>query len=398
VSGFEFDPFDAATRRDPFAAYAEGRRAHPVHTHTNLPFRIHSVFGYDDTQSILRDPEAWSSVFNFAEEARMRRKPSMLGTDPPEHTRLRGLVGKAFTPRIVGRLEPRMREIAGELVQRAVGAGEVDLVEALTYPLPVAIIAEIIGIPTQHRERFKQWSDRLVADLGQIFAGGEDAERIERQQALLGEMHEYLTPLAEARRSDPRDDLLTGLVRAEHEGSKLDYDEMLSMIVLILVAGNETTTTLIGNTVLELLAHPEAERRVREDASLLPTLIDEVLRFSSPVQFDPRRCTRDTELRGVPVRKDEFVLCWLGSANRDEKVFENADRFDVARSPNPHVAFGFGPHYCLGANLARLEAQVAVGALLEQTSGFDRAGDGELPLHPSPVFRAVTSLPLHLRG
>ena len=168
------------------------------------------------------------------------------------------------------------------------------------------------------------------------------------------------------------------------------------MLVLLLVAGNETTTTLIGNAVLELLAHPGEQKRLRDDPGLLPSAIEEVLRFASPVQFDPRRATRATRLHGVEIRENDFVLCWLGSANRDERVFERPERFDVARAKNTHLAFGFGTHYCIGANLARLEARVALGALLSRTKGFERRGDELLPLHPSPVFRAVTKLPLRL--
>jgi cytochrome P450 len=229
-----------------------------------------------------------------------------------------------------------------------------------------------------------------------VFFGGVDVERMRRQRALFDEMRAYFVPLAEKRRREPREDLLTGLVRAEHEGSRLSHDEMLSMLVLLLVAGNETTTTLIGNATLELLAHPDAEAQLRADPGLLPTAIDEVLRFSSPVQFDPRRATRDVELRGVKIRADDVVLCWLGSANRDEDVFPDSERFDPARRPNPHLAFGFGPHHCLGHNLARLEAQVAIGELLARTRRFERTDADPLPLHPSPVFRAVTRLPLRL--
>jgi cytochrome P450 len=396
---FLFNPLDPATRRDPYALYARGRREHPVLLHEGLPLRVASVFRYEDVQAILRDPDTWSNEFASplrAEELEEIPPPSMLGTDPPAHTRLRSLVGKAFTPRIVSRLEPRMRELAHELVDAALDAREVDLVEALTYPLPVVVIAEIIGIPARDRAMFKHWSDEAIASLGLVFFAGADPERAARQRRLLDEMRGYFVPLAEERKRRPREDLLTGLVQAEHEGSKLSFDEMLSMLVLLLVAGNETTTTLIGNAVLELLAHPGEEKRLRDDPALLPTAIDEVLRFSSPVQFDPRRAKRDVELHGVAIRRDDVVLSWLGSANRDERVFEDPEVFDVGREKNPHLAFGFGPHFCLGANLARLEARVAVGTLLERTRCFERTGPEALPLHPSPVFKAVTKLPLRL--
>ena len=394
-----FNPLDPAFRRDPYAIYERGRREHPVLLHEGLPLRLASVFRYEDCQAILRDAEGWSNVFPLAQAlgAEDIPPPSMLGTDPPEHTRLRSLVNKAFTPRIVSRLEPRMRELAAELLDAALAAGgEVDLVQALSYPLPVVVIAEIIGIPAADRALFKRWSDEAIASLGLVFFGGLDPERIARQRRLFDEMRDYFVPLAEQRRARPQEDLLTGLVLAEHEGSKLSYDEMLSMLVLLLVAGNETTTTLIGNAAQTLLDHPDAEKRLRAEPRLLPSAIDEVLRFSSPVQFDPRRATRATTLHGVEIRPDDFVLCWLGSANRDERVFERPDVFDPARERNPHLAFGFGAHYCLGANLARLEARVAIGALLERTRGFERVGSEPLPLHPSPVFRAVTKLPVRL--
>jgi cytochrome P450 len=396
---FVFQPLDPATRRDPFALYARGRREHPVFVHEGLPLRVHSVFRYADVQAILRDADAWSNVFQLqalAPELAQARPPSMLGTDPPEHTRLRSLVGKAFTPRIVQRLEGRMAEIAASLLDEALAKREVDLVEALTYPLPVTAIAEIIGIPAEDRARFKAWSDRAVANLGVAFMSGVDPERVRRQLALFEEMRSYLVPLAEERRRSPREDLLTGLVRAEHEGSKLSHEEMISMLVLLLVAGNETTTTLIGNAVQVLVAHPAEQARLRKEPRLLPTAIDEVLRFASPVQFAPRRARRAGELHGVEIRENDAVLCWIGSANRDESVFAEPDRFDPAREPNPHLSFGFGIHYCLGANLARLEARVALEALLARTRRIALASDEPLPLHPSPVFRAVTRLPVRL--
>jgi len=394
-----FNPLDPAIRRDPFATYARARREVPALVHSGLPVRLVSVFRYEDCQAILRDAQTWSSEFPVITQMDGQEGPprrSMLGTDPPAHTRLRGLVTKAFTPRMIQRLEPRMHEVANQLLDDALEAGDVDLVQALSYPLPVTLIAEIIGIPAGDREMFKRWSDEAVASLGLVFLGGYDPERAQRQARLFGAMREYFIPLADERRRLPREDLLTGLVQAEHEGSKLDFEEMLAMLVLLLVAGNETTTTLIGNAALELLAHPGEQRRLRDDPALLPSAIEEVLRFASPVQFDPRRATRPVVLHGVEIRENDFVLSWLGSANRDERVFERPESFEIAREKNAHLAFGFGTHYCLGANLARLEARVAIGALLSRTKSFERRGDEDLPLHPSPVFRAVTQLPLRL--
>jgi cytochrome P450 len=399
---FAFSPLDPATRRDPYPLYARGRREHPVFLHEGLPLRVASVFRYADVQAILRDDVTFSNSFPLQRQlAELGGEdvppPSMLGTDGEQHARLRGLVNKAFTPRIVKRLEPRMREIAGELVEAAVAAGEVDLVQALTYPLPVTVIAEMIGIPAADRARFKAWSDEAIASLGLVFLGGFDRERVERQRRLLDAMRAYLVPLAEARAREPRDDLLTGLVQAEHEGTHLSHDEMIQMVVLLLVAGNETTTTLIGNATLELLARPELAEELRGEPALLEGAIEEVLRYASPVQFDPRRVTRGIELHGAKLEPDDYVLCWIGSANRDESVFERAETFDPRRERNPHLAFGFGAHYCLGANLARLEARVALEALLAGARELELAAADPLPLHPSPVFRGVTRLPVRLR-
>ena len=393
---FAFDPFDDATRRDPFPLFARARRAHPVYPHPGLP--IVSVFRYADIQAILKDPDTWSNNFppppSFDPEK--IPKPSMLGQDPPEHTRLRSLVNQAFTPRIVRRLEPRMHEIARALLDHALAQREVDLVAALTYPLPVVVIAEIIGVPAEDREQFKHWSDEAVANLGNALFVPPAPERLERITTLLAEMGEYFSRLADLRRRDPREDLLTGLVQAEVEGSKLSRDEMLRMLVLLLVAGNETTTTLIGNAALELLAHPDAAARLRVEPQLIPSAVEEVLRYSSPVQLDPRLAKRRVEVCGHVVEAGQIVVNWLGSANHDEAVFADAERFDITRQENHHLAFGFGPHYCLGANLARLEAQVALQALLSRTRAFERVGDGPLPLHPSIVFRGVTQLPVRL--
>jgi cytochrome P450 len=398
---FVFNPLDPATRRDPYPFYARGRAEFPVFEHTELPLRIFSVFGFEPCNEILRNPASWSSEFQVERMAGGPDTPeipppSMLGSDGARHARLRGLVNKAFTPRIVQRLEPRMHELAGELVDAALEAKEVDLVQALSYPLPVTIIAEMIGVPADDREQFKRWSDQAVSVLGTGFFSGVDVERVKRQRDLFAEMREYFVPLAAERERRPQEDLLTGLVQARHEGSRLDHDEMLQMLVLILVAGNETTTTLIGNSVIELLAHPQQLALLRENPDLLPGAVDEVLRFASPVQFDPRRATRDLTLGEQSLREDDLVLCWLASANRDERVFERADVFDITRSKAPHLAFGFGAHYCLGSNLARLEAQIALGSLLARTREITRTDDSELPLHPSPVFRAVTQLPVRL--
>jgi cytochrome P450 len=392
----DFNPFDPAVRRDPHAIYARARAEAPILTHEGI--HAHSVFRYADILEILRDANTWSSEFRGGIPDRDDVQNSMIGLDAPRHTRLRSLVNRAFTPGIIRRREQRLREIARDLVADAAATdGPVDIVDALTHPLPMIVIAEILGVPVEDRGDFKRWSEVLIATLGSGLLGpGPSPEEMEREAATSAEMGEYVKALAAKRRAKPEDDLITGLIEAEEEGSKLNFDELLSMVTLLLIAGNETTTTLIGNSILTLLEHPDQLAKLRANPELMPTAIDEVMRFTSPVQLNPRRCTRSVELHGSKIEGDDMVLCWLGSAGRDETVFDEPDRFDITRSPNRHLGFGFGPHFCLGQTLALLETRIALEALLAGTASFARSDSNELPLHPSFVFNGYTRIPLHL--
>ena len=392
----DFNPFDPAVRRDPHAIYARARAEAPILTHEGI--HAHSVFRYADILEILRDANTWSSEFRGGIPDRDDVQNSMIGLDAPRHTRLRSLVNRAFTPGIIRRREQRLREIARDLVADAAATdGPVDIVDALTHPLPMIVIAEILGVPVEDRGDFKRWSEVLIATLGSGLLGpGPSPEEMEREAATSAEMGEYVKALAAKRRAKPEDDLITGLIEAEEEGSKLNFDELLSMVTLLLIAGNETTTTLIGNSILTLLEHPDQLAKLRANPELMPTAIDEVMRFTSPVQLNPRRCTRSVELHGSKIEGDDMVLCWLGSAGRDETVFDEPDRFDITRSPNRHLGFGFGPHFCMGQTLALLETRIALEALLAGTASFARSDSNELPLHPSFVFNSYTRIPLHL--
>ena len=397
---FSLNPFDPEFVRDPFAVYARGRAEQPVFRHQGLP--LLSAFRYADVEGVLRDAANWSSRFPPPPNAKEVGFPeaedaSMLGQDQPRHTRLRNLVNQAFTPRMIRALEPRLREVARELLDEALEKRSVDIVDALSHPLPVIAIAEMIGVPVADRAQFREWSDLSVENLGEGIGGMPiDPERARVQVRVAAEMDAYFWEQAEQRRRRPQEDLLTGLVNARIDGRGLGRTELMAMLQLLLVAGNETTTNLIGNAVLQFLAHPDELRRLRVEPALLPTAIEEVLRFDSPVQATVRRAARDLEVGGVPVQKEESVLLWLGSANRDAEFFPEPDRFDVARTPNRHLSFGFGIHFCLGANLARLEARVALGGLLERTRGFARSEPGDPVRSSGFILRGPKRLSLEL--
>ncbi len=395
---FAFDPVDEATRRNPFPTYQRARREVPVYPHPGLP--VTSVFRYGEVQGILRDPRTWSSAGllrgALATSADAEMPPPMMLQDGADHARLRSLVNQAFTPRIVARLEPRIRAIAHELLDAALDASKVDLAAAIATPFPVRVIAELIGVPSEDEARFKAWSDALAANVGSGFLGAASPTQQNAQLAIQRELHAYFKPLAERRRSEPRDDLLSGLVAAELEGSRLSFPELLQMLLLLLVAGNETTTTLIGNASIDLLERPALLARARRDRALLPAFVEEVLRFSSPIQMDARAASTAVELCGHRFERGDVVLAWLGAANRDEDYFERPEEFAPERRDNRHLAFGFGSHFCLGSYLARLETRVALDVLLERTRELEPDWSAPLPLHPSFVFRSYTRVPVRI--
>ncbi len=381
---------DPAFLENPFPFYELGRAMSPL----ILPERgLAMVFGYDDATAILKDWETWSSRFPPPPEVTDPPEPMMLSSDPPRHTRLRSLVSQAFTPRMVEQLEPRIREITRELLEPALETGECDLVAALAYPLPVIVIAEILGIPPEDRAKFKEWSDEAVASLGTALGGGGRQIRAE----VFEEMREYFTRMTEERRQRPRNDLISGLVQAEQDGERLTFADLLQMLVLLLVAGNETTTNLISNTMLSFLEHRDQLAKVEAEPARIPGAIEEVLRHNSPVQATVRRPTRDVEVRGKTIPANLATVVWLAAANRDPAQFPEPLRFDVERSPNRHLAFGLGIHFCLGAPLARLEARVAYEELLGAATGFERTTEGMLPRVPTFIMRGVLELPIAFR-
>ncbi|MEW6305629.1 MAG: cytochrome P450 [Verrucomicrobiota bacterium] len=401
--------FDAAVataefRNAPYRAYTALRATDPVHW--CAPWGCWVLTRYDDIAAVLQDFARFSNrgrVTNviqreFPDTFLEQIKPllhhfskGLINVDPPDHTRLRRLVQKTFLPKTLERLRPRVHTLVGELLDHAAPRGRMDLVAELTFPLPVIVIAELLGVPPDMRERFKNWSTTILEFQA---VPRPDQTVILQSQAAIVEMRAYLKEVVAERRRAPREDLLSELAAAEEQGDRLTEDELLSTGVSLLVAGHETTTNLIASAVLLLLQHPEQLAALRADVALLPGAIEETLRYESPLQRLGRTALVDVEIRGRKIKKGQTVLSLLGAANRDPAQFPDADRFDIRRNPNRHLAFGNGIHFCLGAPLARLEAPIAIAELLRRFPklSLERAPH-EHEWH-SGVMRGLESLPV----
>jgi cytochrome P450 len=355
--------FSDAARRNPYPLYNQIRSASPVLHEPRSGLWI--LFDYDSVKRALTDHETFSSSHGPVEW--------MIFLDPPRHSKLRGLISQAFTPRSVTNLEPRIREISHELLDRTVNGGKMDLAEDFSIPLPMAVIAEMLGIPIADRPRFTRWNDAILNMSYTVPASAPLDGVINDFRAATVEMNEYLTDLLAQRRASPKDDLLTRLVQAELDGEKLTQQEILGFFQLLLLAGSETTTNLINNAVLCFIENPEQLARLRAAPGLLPSAIEEVLRHRSPLQWMFRVTTRAVEMHGQAIPAGKVVLAMIGSANHDPKQFPAADRFDIGRDPNPHVAFGHGIHFCLGAALARVESRIALTEFLQRVDNLELA-------------------------
>ncbi|HET7081964.1 MAG TPA: cytochrome P450 [Chloroflexia bacterium] len=364
---------------NPFPWYRRMRETDPIHFYPE--YRAWQVFRYDDVLRVLSDSAAFSSNISGGHERQDPLAASLVTTDPPRHRQLRNLVTQAFTPRSVAALTDRITTIVNDLLDRVVAQGQMDVVDDLAYPLPVIVIAEMLGIPREDRDRFKAWSDAIV---GASLGGG-------KPQA---EMSAYFLQMIEQRRQEPRDDLISALLNAQIEGVHLTRRELLGFCVLLLVAGNETTTNLIGNAVLCFDEHPEVMAELRVAPDLIPGAIEEVLRYRSPVQMMYRRVAADVDLDGRPLQAGQMVMAQIGSANRDEAQFPDADRFDIRRAPNRHLAFGHGIHFCLGAPLARLESKIALTLMLDRLPEMHRVRTVALQGLGSPIVYGVKHLPI----
>ncbi len=392
-----YEPFSPNDRDDPFPVYRELRDHAPVHWAPES--KCYCVSRYDDVMAILKDPDTFSSramftvLMNGGEEdppplnwtvikflvryaLQTRMNPfafttarNLIAMDPPGHGPMRSVVNRGFTPRRIACWEPRIREIVKEQVAGLGGAGSFDVMRDLAIPLPVQIIAEMLGVEPDRVDDFKRWSDGIIAGA----TGERRADRFHPETVrTIVELNGYLRKIVRARKKQPADDLISVITATDPAGEKLSLVELVMFVQLLLVAGNETTTNLIGNSVQALLDYPEQLARVHADPGLIPAMLDEALRYDSPIQMVFRTVSRDVDVRGTKIPQGAQLAVLIGSANRDERRFENPDVFDIGRNTQGHVSFGLGQHFCLGSALARLEARAALEALVPELPRLER--------------------------
>ncbi len=370
-------------RLNPYPWYQAMRTNSPIAYNGN--YNSWSVFSYDAVQRVLTDYSDFSSQI-MGDGSGLPLGTSLINSDPPRHRKLRNIVTQAFTPRTIAQLAPRITQIVNELLDKVAAKGTMDVMEDLAYPLPVIVIAELLGVPVKDRNQFKHWSDVIV--------GSENPAGGEPQQ----EMIDYFSVLIEERRREPKDDLISSLLSAQVDGEYLNEKELMGFFILLLVAGNVTTTNLIGNAFLCFDEYPDALQQLYADTSLISSAIEEVLRYRSPVSQMYRVVRETTTLDDKQITPGSFMIAWIASANRDEIQFPNADTFDVTRSPNRHLAFGHGIHFCLGAPLARLEAKIALEIMLARLPEMRRTPNTSLEAITSMILYGVKNFPITFKA
>ena len=417
-------------RANPYPFYQQLRDQDPIHWDEELGFWV--LTRYADVDSLYADERfsrAQGLMRGFqrlSETERQSAEPvyhsfskTVFYADPPYHTRLRGLMNHAFTPRRVERLRPSIQKIVDELLDAAQAGTKIDMIHALAYPLPVMVIAELLGLPVSDRARFKKWSDDLFAILGTVRQ--KSSHLLEQAERSLNEMTDYIRDLSHKRRSSPQDDLLTALlsvtendglacpyahgassvhatgelIREREASSRLTEEELVANINILLSTGHETTTHLIGNGLLALLQHPEQSRKLQAQPALLASAIEEMLRYDSPVQITYRSALKDVNMEGKLIRKGDLVNSILGSANRDPRRYSTPDTFEIARNEGRHLGFGVGIHFCIGAPLVRLEAEIFFETILRRFPTISLATE-TLEWQEHPIFRGLKSLPVNL--
>jgi cytochrome P450 len=390
-----FNPMDPEFLADPYPTYHRLRAEDPVH-HSPLGFWV--LTRYEDVSAVLRDPRfikeplAALVAARFGAEVPRGVGLSMLDRDPPDHTRLRSLVSKAFTPRVVEGLRPRIQQIVDELITRAQAAGSMDVIEEFAYPIPVNVICEMLGVPVADHERFKGWSLDIARGLDSIWLP-PDSEVPRRSAASRHAISDYFRGLIAQRRASPRGDLLSALIAAEEAGDKLNEEELVATCILLLIAGHETTVNLIGNGVLALLRNPAELCRLRETPGLITSAVEELLRYDGPVQRTARVASAQATIGGRTIARGEMVMPFIGAADRDPAQFRDPDRLDLTRGDNRHIAFGWGIHFCLGAPLARVEGQIALDALVRRLPRLELVTH-EPEYRQSLTLRGLKTLPV----
>jgi cytochrome P450 len=393
---FYFNPFDPDFRANPYPHFPALLDGPPRQLNLFMPTTL--IARYDDVVGVLHDHERFTvrrPEIPFRERIDpFGGAPTILTADPPVHSRLRKLVSKAFTPRRVRELEPRVREITNELLNGVTVSSEFEAMAALANPLPVIVIAEMLGVSAGDHTQFKQWSNDMISSFGQEMAAGPSPAGI----AAKDELRRYLAEAIEQRSANPADDLISALIAARDESDALSEDELLAFVVLLLLAGNETTTNLIGNGLLALSRHPEQQQRLRDNRTLIPKAIEEMLRYDPPVQMTVRIPTATTNVGGTELAAGSLAFVLLAAANRDPAHFPHPENFDVGREPNEHVSFGEGIHFCLGAPLARLEGAIAIESMLEKFPRLQLANpSAQLEYRGSMALRGLSELRLSAR-
>jgi hypothetical protein len=391
-----FDPLSPEVHADPYPFYRRLREADPVYL---SPIGLWILTGYDDCVTSLRDPRFGRDGFEailaaqYGEETGAERLPrSMLFRDPPDHTRLRALVNRAFTPRVIEGMRSQIQGVVDHLLDRVERRGGMDVIADLAYPLPVTVICDMLGVPAGDHEQIRHWSSDIIRSLDAIVMPSDPAI-VERGRVGRRGLADYFRALLPERRRHPRADLLSSLLAVEEQGDRLTEGELLATCVLLFIAGHETTVNLIGNGLLALLRHPAELDRLRRQPALIGSAVEELVRYDSPVQRTARITNAPVELGGRTIPPGAFVVTVIGAANRDPAQFPDPDRLDVARAENRHIAFGFGIHFCLGAPLARVEGQLALGTLLRRLPRLRLTG-AALEWRESSTLRGLRALPV----
>ena len=396
-SGVTYNPLSPSVYTDPYPTYERLRDKDPVHWSPLLDSWVFSRYKHVD--GILRDHKRFSNdtskrgnPSHIDESFDLADQPSMLFRDPPDHTRLRALVSRAFTPAVVEGLAGHIRTIADDLLDQIDDPSGFDLMETIAAPLPTIVIAELLGVPIEDRPQFQIWSRHRARGLEPNITDHERRLVAESGQ----ELDAYFLKIIDQRRQEPQEDLISGLVAAEEAGDKLSPAELLAMLRLLLVAGNETTTKLIGNGMLALLRNPEQLEMLRQSPDLMPSAIEELLRYDAPVQLDVRVALEDMEFDGRHVKKGQGIMVLLGSANRDPEMFSEPERLDLTRQEANHISFGRGIHHCLGASLARLEGRLTFEAIMERFGDIRMQTDRPV-FRDNIILRGLEVLPISAR-